>query len=323
MLDEYRRQVQRFIRDSQQKYVDVGDIDSYINRARREVAMRSQSIRILTPIAGSILNIQVTAGGSGYAAPVVTISTPDAPNGALPNPAGLQATATAQFIGGTITGISVNEGGDGYFQPVVTITDPTGTGATAAAYTNPINVTTFQQEIYNFKDVNLSAFPGVGAIFAVKSVSIIYANYRYSLPCYSFSTYQSAIRQYPRQYIYVPTVMGQYGQGTSGSLYMYPIPSSPYQMEWDCFCLPHDLTDDGDFEALPAPWTETVPFYAAHMCYLEMQNLNAGKFYLDLYDQMVHRYSSYARPWRTVNPYGRYIWPIIIPLLGAWIGFGC
>jgi hypothetical protein len=66
------------------------------------------------------------------------------------------------------------------------------------------------------------------------------------------------------------------------------------------------LIDDQQPEAIPAPWSETDPYFAAHMCYLELQNLNAAKFYLDLYDQMVHRYSAYARPGRMTNPYGRY-----------------
>jgi hypothetical protein len=305
-LNEYRRQVQRFIRDAKQQFIDIGDIDSYINRARREVAMRSQSIRVLTPVSGSVTNVQVTAPGSGYTNPTATISTPDQPNGALPNPAGRQAVVVVSQIGGQISNISVSDGGDGYFQATVAISDPTGSGAMATVFTNPINVTQFQQEIYQFKNVPLAQFPGVGEIYAVKSVSLIYANYRYSLPCYSFSVYQAMIRQYPRQYLYVPTVMGQYGQGTSGSLYMYPIPSAPFQMEWDCFCLPTDLTDDQQPEALPGPWTETVPYFAAHMCYLEMQNANMGKFYLDLYDNMVHRYSAYARPGRMTSPYGRY-----------------
>lgn len=305
-LNEYRRQVQRFIRDGSQKYVDIGDIDSYINRARREVAMRTQCIRILTPVSGSITTIEVLTPGSGYTDPTVSITTPDFPSGALPNPAGLQATAIAQQIGGKISNISLVNGGDGYFQPEVTIHDPHGTGATAIASTNPINVTAGQQEVYEFQKIPMQQFAGVGGIFAVKSVAFIFANYRYVLPRYSWTAYQAFVRQYPQQYLYVSTIYSQYGQGYNGSLYMYPIPSSVYQMEFDTFCYPADLQTDQDFEALAGPWTETVPFYAAHMAFLELQNLNAAKFYLDLYDSMVHRYSAYARPGQSVNPYGRY-----------------
>jgi len=306
VLSDYMKTLQGFLRDRKQQNMNPQDLVLYLNRSRREIALRTQSIRVLTPISGSILTIQVIAGGSGYTAPVVTIGTPDFPNGAKPFPAGRQAVATAQFIGGVISNVSIVDGGSGYFQPTAKITDPHGTGAVLVASVNPINVTAFQQEIYNFSDVPLQGFPGVDGIFAVKSVSMIYANYRYSLPCYDFSTYQAHIRQYPTQYSYIPTVFGQFGQGKNGSLYMYPIPSTTYQMEWDCFCSPADLTTDSDYEAIPQPWQDAVPYFAAHLSYLELQNFNAAKFYLDLYDNMVHRYSSYARPGRTINPYGRY-----------------
>lgn len=306
MLDEYRRQCQRFLRDSKQEFIDLGDLDSYINRARREIAMRTQCVRVLTPISGSILNIQVTNPGSGYTNPTVSITPPDFPGGALPYPGGRQATALAQEIGGLISNISLTFGGDGYFAPQVTINDPHGTGATAVAYTNPLNVTQGQQEIYAFKDVPLSQFPGVGSIFAVKGVSFIYSNYRYSLPQYAFSVYQAMIRQYPQQYLYVSTVFSQYGQGANGTLYMFPVPSAPYQMEWDCFCTPADLISDQDYEIIPMPWTDAVPIGAVVYAYEELQALNNARYYQSKFDDYIHRYSTYARPGRMISPYGRY-----------------
>lgn len=306
MLNEYIKTTQGFLRDRGQKYLNPEDLRAYINRARREIAERTQAIRILSPISGQVISIQVISPGSGYTNPVVVISTPDTPSGQQPFPAGAQAVALAQQIGGQIASISVSFGGSGYFQPQVTISDPTGTGATATAQVQPISITQYAQEVYTFADVPLDIYPGVGSVFAVKSISFIYANYRYSLPCYPFSVYQAMIRQYPQQYLYVPTLCAQFGQGTNGSIYMYPIPSTAYQYEWDCFCLPSDLVDDSTFEALPQPWQDAVPYFAAHLSYLELQNLNAAKFYLDLYDNMVHRYSAYARPGRMVNPYGRY-----------------
>lgn len=306
-LFDYLKQVQRFLRDGQQKLENPSDLIVYVNRARREMAGRAQILRILTPIGAPIQSIQITATGSGYTLPQVTITPPDAPSGGLPFPGGAQATALATAAAGHISDIEVQFGGDGYFQPTVTITDPTGTGATATATLAPyINQTAINQEIYKYSDINLSQFPGVAAIFAVKSVSIIYSNYRYSLPAYPLTIYQAMIRQYPRQYLYVPTMAGTDERGTAGQLYLYPIASQAYQMEWDCFCLPSDLLTDLDYEALPLPWTDAVPYFAAHLAFLELQNLNAAKFYLDLYDNMTHRFSAYARPGRANNVYGRY-----------------
>jgi hypothetical protein len=162
------------------------------------------------------------------------------------------------------------------------------------------------QEVYNFSDVDLSQFPGVDSVYGVRSVSIIYSNYRYSVPVYAFSTYQAMIRQYPFQYQYVPTFGSQFGQGADGSFYMYPLPSQTYQLEWDCQCLPQDLEDDQSVEVIQAPWDDTVPYFAAHLAYLGLQNMNAGNYYLDLFDKMCLRKSTYARIGRVVNPFGRY-----------------
>ena len=77
-------------------------------------------------------------------------------------------------------------------------------------------------------------------------------------------------------------------------------------MEWDCQMLPQDLTTNLSVEAIPEPWTEAVPYFATHLAFLELQNYNAGKFYLYLFDKMLQRYSDYARVGRVTNPYGRF-----------------
>ena len=55
----YLKQTQRFLREQQQAFENPADLLSYINRARREVAARTQCIRRLTPVSG-----QVTCSGS-------------------------------------------------------------------------------------------------------------------------------------------------------------------------------------------------------------------------------------------------------------------
>lgn len=306
-LFDHLKQTQRFVRDAKQAMLDPEDIRVYVNRARREVAGMTQCIRRVTPISGSIEAWTVTAQGSGYSvAPVCSITPPDFPSSQLPDPNGAQATASAIVTGGQIVAVESVYGGAGYFQPQMTIIDSTGTGATAVPTVKFVNQLNRGQEVYNFSDIDLSMFPGVDSVLAVKSVSIIYANYRYSLPIYPFTTYQAMIRQYPFQYQYVPTFGSQLGQGNNGSFYFYPLPSQTYQTEWDCFCIPADLVSDQDFEPIPAPWDDTVPYFAAHLAYAELQNLNASRYYLDLFDKMVERKSRYARIGRVTNPYGRY-----------------
>lgn len=314
-LNDYLRQVQRFIRDGGQQLVDVADLIDYINRARRELAGRTQCVRIVGPIGAGLSTIQVSAGGVGYkSTDTLVISAPDSPSGAAPWPSGRQATGgfTVNPITGAITSVNLIDGGDGYFQPTASISSATGSGSTLVCTTPQISATITNQEVYQFSAQNLEYFPGVKSIIAIKSIAIIYANYRYVLPYYPFTIYQAMIRQYPRQYYYVPTMWSQFGQGANGSAYLYPIASQAYQQEWDSICLPSDLVTNQDVEVIPDPWCDAVPYFAAHLAFMELQNLNAAKFYLDLYDNMVHRYSAYARPGRASNVYGRYVLPFLI-----------
>ena len=303
---EYLKQTQRFLREQKQEFENPEDLLVYVNRARREVAGRTQCIRRLTPISGQIVSANIMNLGTGYTSPTVVISPPDFPSSTLPDPNGRQAVATATVVGGQINDIVINDGGNGYFIPEITIVDPTGTGAQVNPVLSPINTLNIGQEVYNFSDIYLGNWPGVDAVHAIKSVSIIYSNYRYSLPMYAFSVYQAMIRQYPFNYQYVPSFCSQFGQGAGGSFYAYPLPSQTYQWEFDCFCLPSDMTlDNRTPEAIPQPWTDAVPYFATSLAMMELQNYNAAKFYGDQFDRMTLGYSSYARPGRAINPYGR------------------
>ena len=301
----YMQQTQRFLRDARQEKINADDMLNYVNRARREVAERTQCVRRLTPIAGSVVAGGVVAGGSGYTNPTLVISPPDFPPGTPVYPNGAQATGTVTQTGGVITAVNIIFGGAGYFSPLATITDPTGTGASVTLQLSPINQLNPGQESYNFSDIDVSVFPGVESVFFIQSVSVIYANYRYSLPMYDFSTYQAKIRQYPYQYQYVPAFCSQYGQGAGGSFYAYPLPSQIYQWEFDGICVPQDLINDQSVDVIPSPWDDVVPYFAAHLAFLELQNLNAAEYYLNLFDKMTLRKSQYARGSRRINPYGR------------------
>lgn len=305
-LFDYMKRVQRFLRETKQDKIPPEDIIAYINQARREIAGRTQCVRRLTPISGSIESWAVTNGGSGYTAPTCVVTPPDFPSGTLPKPNGDQATAAAVISAGKIVAINSTYGGYGYFAPQITITDPTGSGATATPTLSSMNLLNPNQEVYSFSNIDLTQWPGVDSIFAIRSVAIIYANYRYVLPMYSFTEYQARIRQFPFQYQYVPTFCSQFGQGGDGSVYFYPLPSQTYQMEWDCLCYPSDLADNQSVDVIPHPWVESVAYYAAFLSYLGIQNMNAANFYKQLYEDNVVRRSQYARIGRAVNVYGRY-----------------
>lgn len=309
MLNSYIAQVQRFCRDQKQEFLDIGNLTDYINRARREVAMRAQCVRVLTPISGSVVSCVVTNGGSNYSNNVQAIITaPDFPSGFQPKPLGDQATAQCIVQGGVITAVDIQYGGYGYYQPQISFSDSTGSGAAGTLSVSPISVLNTGQEVYPFSSINLSATPGAGSVYAVISVAILYANWRYTLACPSFSSYQAALRSFPYQYQYVPFYMAQYGRGTAGALFTYPISSAPWQAEIDCLVLPQNLTDDQSVEILPEPFTDAVPFLSAYYAMAELQNMNACRFYKAEFDEWMHRYAVATLPGRPSNPYGRPYW---------------
>ena len=290
---EYIEQTQRFLREQKQEFMNPGDLLVYVNRARREVAGRTQCVRRLTPISGQIVSATVFNGGTTYTAPTVVISPPDFPSSTLPDPNGRQAVATATVVSGQINDIVFNDGGNGYFIPEITIVDPTGSGAQIQPVISPINTLNIGQEVYNFSDIYLGNWPGVEfdprhQVGERDLRRIIVTCYR----CIHFTTYQSKVRQYPFQYQYVPTFCSQFGQGAGGSFYAYPLPSQTYQWEFDCLCLPSDMLLDNSIpEVIPQPWTDAVPYMAAQLGYMELQNWNAAKFYETKFDKMTLGYS--------------------------------
>ena len=159
------------------------------------------------------------------------------------------------------------------------------------------------QEVYPFSEVDLSAYPGVESVYWIRRCSIIFSNWRYSTRVYSFTTYNAQIRTFPFQYQYAPFFCAQYGRGTAGSFYMYPQPSQAYQLEWDCQCLPSDLITDASPEALPEPFTDAVPYFMAHLGFLELQNFNAAMGYKNLFDEYMSRYQKYVQPGQQIDAY--------------------
>ena len=306
MSFDYLKQTRRFLRDAKQEMLEEGDVIAHINEARRETAMRAQAIRRLSPIAAGLVSASVSVGGSGYTNPTVVITPPDFPDGLPGYPNGRQATALATMLGGIITAVDIQDGGAGYQNPQMSITDPTGTGAVVVPTPIVYNQIIQGQEWYNWSDINLSMFPGVGQAFWIQSMAVIYANWRYVPQYCSFTKYQAKIRTYTTaSYQYVPAFFTQYGRGTNGSFACYPPPSQIYPVEYDVLALPIDLVDDTTPEAIPGPWTDAVKFYSAAMCYLDLQNGNKAREYFQLYDDFMHRYGAYAMPGRMMNQYGR------------------
>lgn len=301
--------------DDTQAIFNPDDMIRWINIARQEVAAQGQCVRRLSPISGSILTLQVTNPGSGYTAPTVAISAPDSPSGFLPYPAGAQATGLATQIGGQISNVSVDFGGSGYFLPTVTINDPHGVGATVVAQITPIQQTTYNQEEYRFSDIPIAAMPGVESILSIRSVAVLWTNFQWVCARVSFSKYSALVRRYVNSFNAPPVICCQFGQGVDGTLHLYPRADQQYQLQFDMLCLPSDLTDDADYEAIPSPWRAAVAYYAAHLGLLskaavQPAYMNLASTYFNskdggLFGTHMRRARAFSNPGQVGNWYGR------------------
>lgn len=264
-LSQYITETQQLIHDQSFQTVSSTDMTSYINRARRRTAEDTQCVRLLLSGQGPVLAAAVVSGGSGYTAPVVTIT----------GQMGTGCVATATLSAGVVTAINILNGGSNYSPPLlVTITDPTGHGAAAtASQAANLLTTVVGQEIYTYAAANslLAATPGYASILDVINVAATWGGMKPQLGQVSFGVIQAYYRSYA-----VPTtgqayIWAKYGQGIAGSIYLWQIPSTAQAMDWDCVCLPIDLVDDTTVDAIPQPFSEAVAYYAARLCYLNAQ----------------------------------------------------
>lgn len=275
-LNTYIQKVQRLIHDPTNQFWSTADITAYINEARGQIAAKGQCIRVLPATSGPIASVTMVTAGSGYVtAPTVT---------ALGLGTGF--TATAVMSGQTVASVTVNTPGTGYFpQSTSIVFTPTsgGSGATATAVISGANQTVANQEVYPFSAVNplVQATSGVASILVVQGVSISWGQgMKPTLFTWDWGSFQAQLRSYSFGLTGYPSTAAQFGQGVGGSIYLWPIPSGVYAMDWDCICLPVDLVSDSTPEAIPYPWTDAIAYFAAGLCFdNSRQGQNSDRFY--------------------------------------------
>lgn len=265
-LNSYLQQTQRLLHDPQAQYFLTADLTAFINIARSQIAIESQSIRVL--ISGYVDSVAVTAGGASYA----SSSTISLAGGS----GGVGAVFTPTIVGGAITLATKVAPGSGFdAATVATLVDPTGAGSGATLVPTVLgqNLMVVGQEVYTFASRNAAAqlTPGVQAIHGVFSIAASWGSSKPTLGRKSWGEFQAKYRAWANGWLNNPVAWAQYGQGAAGTVYLAPIPSSAFSMDWDAFCVPIALNSDSDTEALPYPWTDAVPYYAAYLALANAQ----------------------------------------------------
>lgn len=160
------------------------------------------------------------------------------------------------------------------------------------------NQTVLSQEVYNFSTVNTliqSTNPGVQSVLGVITIAVSQGTtLKPVLDQKAWSEFQAIYRSYNIGLENYPTVWAQYGQGESGSVYMWPIPSGAYPMDWDCYCTPIDLASDSDPEAIPYPWTDAIPYFAAYLAFSNAQRPADADRMMQQYDVFMRRGTAFS-----------------------------
>ena len=226
MLAIYQEDVRDLLRDDLGQFVRTLKINRYINRARREVALRTGCIRCMV---------------SGSSA------------------AGSDATVGSSIVGSIIPGAVGN-----------------------ANFSNSLSIfnTIIEQERYPYSFANplvQQQNAGVKGVFEVYGVAVSWGGSRPAMgymPWLDFQAYARATTQGMTSY---PLIFTKYQPGENGSIYLFPVPSISSEMEWDCGCVPIPLIDDNTPEAIPAPFTDAVKWYAVKLAYLASQRFGMAE----------------------------------------------
>ena len=128
-IDSENNLVRRFGRPNSQNAISWFTAASFLAYTNNLLVVRTDTTlqrNAVSTLTGTITSIQVTAGGTGYTTPTVSISAPQTVGG-------IQATATAVVTNGVITAINITNPGNGYVSATVTVTGTNTTAATATA----------------------------------------------------------------------------------------------------------------------------------------------------------------------------------------------
>ena len=141
--------------------------------------------------------------------------------------------------------------------------------------------TVIGQSPYSFSSINIGtpSTSGIDGVFNVQTLQYVLAGGQKWINPRPWPWFQLYTLNNPAPQNGPPTSWSRFGQGASpgdtgtgqgGTFYINP-PDAVYQINCDCVCYPINLADDTTPEAIPYPWTDCVPFFAAYWAYLSSQ----------------------------------------------------
>jgi hypothetical protein len=152
---------------------------------------------------------------------------------------------------------------------------------------------------YNFTSINVSGTAGVQGVLHVRSMRYFVASgYQWVAPR-QWEWFELFDLNNPVPGSGPPREWAQYAQGQGGSFFVDQLPDQIYQLTLDTVCVPISLVDDTTVEAIPYPFTDAVPYFAAYLALLsaQMQSRRAdAEAYFGYYQTFLQRARQFSNP---------------------------
>jgi hypothetical protein len=278
-LNAYVGATQRLLHDTAGQRYSTTDLTIYINDARSQLAVEAECVRFLYGLDGMYTLTGTFTSGNPVITGIADTSGLQQGWGLYGNNVATNATITA--IGTNTVSMSANAIASG-----------------SASFTTQIQ-TVANQEIYPIPTA-VAPQLGVQDVIGVRSIAINFGgsqgSNQYMLETCDFSELQAYYRFYGPNLVGNPAKWARY----NNNIYMRPVPSQAYPMQWDTVCTVIPLVDDSSVEAIPQLFTYCVPYYAAYLALMNGQRAQDADAMYKLYDQFAKRARTFYQ--RTMTP---------------------
>lgn len=278
-LNAYVGATQRLLHDTAGQRYSTTDLAIYVNMARSQLAVEAECVRFLYGFDGMYSLTGTFTAGSPIISGIANTT-------GLQQGWGLYGNYVTNYA--TITAIGTN---------TVTMSS-NASGSGSATFGTQIQ-TVANQEIYALPTA-VAVPQGIQNVIGIRSIAVNFGgtqgSNQYMLETCDFSELQAYYRFYGPNLVGNPAKWARY----NNNVYLRPIPSQAYPMQWDTVCTVIDLVDDSTVEAIPQLFTYAVPYYAAYLALMNGQRAQDADAMYKLYDQFSMRARKFYQ--RTMTP---------------------
>lgn len=250
------------LNDQNYTFISQAQLTRWVNTARRNAAKRTGCIRRL-----------ITGQSAFGAAATNDVAIPTAAQpGALPGAYWASSYPTSASGGITIPGdFNVDYNNDyntNYtYYPKPPAGYPTAYGASDNTCQTIPGVERYPYFGF-FNDFLRAQYAGVSQVMDTIACSVNWGGTtRPTLDWLPWDEYQAYCRAYAVLNMSYPAIWSVYNDGPQGEIWMFPVPSQYNEIELDVTCLPIDLTNDSDFDAIPPAFQEALKYGAAAIAF--------------------------------------------------------